>query len=227
MVIFGARPVRWPCGAWGGQENQPFPTAGSIPIRELRGDTSAKNKKVGRQAATFHNSHPATAERRNHSNCTRERPVSPQNRSPPPHPNPPVRAALSRAREQAVCSNRLICSQQPFPSRSWLRRSRLRRQNRFFLQVDRLPPGGQAATFHHSHPATAERRNHSNCARKGPNRCKNCISPVPQSTPRAARASFPCLPQSSPKTQAAGVLFHAPLSPKAMVPSHETHEALR
>ena len=48
MVIFGARPLLRPCGAWGGQENQLFPTTGSIPIRELRGDTSARNKKVGR-----------------------------------------------------------------------------------------------------------------------------------------------------------------------------------
>ena len=48
MVIFGARLLFRPCGAWGGQENQPFPTAGSIPVRELRRVTSAKNKKVGR-----------------------------------------------------------------------------------------------------------------------------------------------------------------------------------
>ena len=37
-----------------------------------RGGTSAKNRKAGGQTATFHNSHPATTERRNHSNCARK-----------------------------------------------------------------------------------------------------------------------------------------------------------
>ena len=45
MVIFGARPVLRPCGAWGGQKDQPLPTAGPSQSCEtsLRGPIIASD----------------------------------------------------------------------------------------------------------------------------------------------------------------------------------------